>query len=157
MLNISIYFKYIFDMIILIIYKVDKLNYKNHIKNVEDIDLKLLIEDLKCYEYILEYLFTYEEIYTGFENQEDIIQDIIMEDFGNLEQIESWKEDKRYYINNAYASMDFIGMNEDINQVEIMENIKNNVNAVLFTFSHFDIIYEDIKDKVNENTTLYNR
>jgi hypothetical protein len=133
------------------------LNYKNHIKNVEDIDLKLLIEDLKCYEYILEYLFTYEEIYTGFENQEDIIQDIIMENFGNLEQIESWKEDKRYYINNVYTYMDFIGMNEDINQVEIIENIKNNVNAVLFIFSHFDIIYENIKGKVNENTTLYNR
>ena len=123
--------------------------FKKHIEHLSEIDLPLIIEEITCYEYIIFNELTYDKIYQDFDKQEEIIQDIILEDWGTFEDISKWQQDKMFFINNIYSYIGLLHTNSKWTNEEILTQITYNMNAMLSTFSHYNIKYLDIKKEVS--------
>jgi hypothetical protein len=116
-------------------------NFKNKIDNNEAKQIDKILKDLDKFEFIIFTYLTHDKIYENFENECDIVQDIILEDFSDHKQISEFQDEKMKYINEIRKAILYIKSNNNITneKLDLLYNhIKNCYNIVYYYFSSFN-------------------
>jgi len=115
------------------------LNYKNKLTK-DTLDIKLIEQDIKSFEYIMDTHIRYDNIFADFDNQPDVIKEMLVNEWGTFEKISEWKNDKKKYISNIQYCIEMIN-NKEYGSFETRENtiscLIDNFNVLIYYFKPY--------------------
>jgi len=84
------------------------LYFKDTINLEQAKDFNNILTDIDKFKFIIKTFFTYDALFKDFENKSEIIQDIILEDFGDFKKISNWTKEKNIWIEKIEEDISFM-------------------------------------------------